>query len=132
MSKEEIRVPSKVVESSRQRLVVRNRLVQRRIKSILPSYCYVGMFWTSSGPCSHGTGYDPEVPTWIRPKIISLGKQIWSLWPSGGFLDDLGDLLLGTKVLKMDGYSYLLVYGIRDHDDFTDFEAKVYRKREVQ
>jgi hypothetical protein len=43
-------------------------------------------------------------------------------------LDDLGDLLLGTKLINTKEYSYLLVIGIRDRDDFTDFEAKVYRE----
>jgi len=87
------------------------------------------MFWSSSGPLSHGVGFDSQIPTWLRPKIIRYGKRAWGLWPAGGFLDDLGDLLLGTKLVKTKGYSYLLVFGIRDRDDFTDIEAKVYRKR---
>jgi len=113
----------------RRRLLARNQIVQRRITPILPSYTYVGMFWSSSGPLSHGTGFDSEVPTWLRTQIIRYGKKAWSLWPAGGFLDDLGDLLLGTKLIKTKRYSYLLVFGIRDRDDFTDIEAKVYRKR---
>lgn len=98
----------------------------RRIASILPSYTYVAMFWSSSGPLSHGTGFDSQVPTWLRTKIVRYGKKAWRLWPAGGFLDDLGDLLLGTKLVKTKEYSYLLVFGIRDRDDFTDFEARVY------
>jgi hypothetical protein len=111
----------------RQRLLARNRIVRRRIASILPSYTYVGMFWASSGPLSHGAGFDSEVPTWLRTKIIRYGKKAWRLWPAGEFLDDLGDLVLGTKLIKTKEHSYLLVFGIRDRDDFTDFEAKVYR-----
>jgi hypothetical protein len=113
----------------KQRLLARDRIVRLRITSILPSYTYVGMFWSSSGPLSHGTGLDSEVPTWLRSRIIRYGKEAWSLWPTGGFLDDLGDLLLGTKLVKTKAYWYLLIFGIRDRDDFTDFEAKVYRKR---
>ena len=113
----------------RHRLLARNRIVQRRVSSILPTYTYVGMFWSSYGPLSHGTGFDPQVPIWLRTKIVHHGKKAWSLWPNGGFLDDLGDLLLGTQFIEKKGSSYLLVFGIRDRDDFTDFEAKVYRKR---